>query len=93
MFSPSAAPRWKSTTSFLRLGMGVAAMARRRNPGSVLMPIIATPPFFRNARRETVIVFSLPRFRSTALEFRRAEHQSRDHVFVHFRNRVIQTGL
>ena len=41
-----------------RSGPAVAATARCRNAGSVLMPIMATPPLFRNARRETAMVFS-----------------------------------
>src|ERR1019366_8136868 len=57
MFSPSAAPRWKSTMSFFLFGMGVAATARCKNAGIVLMPIIATPPLFRKTRRETFIFF------------------------------------
>src|SRR5690349_1579782 len=67
-------------------------MARRRNPGNVLMPIMATPPFLRNARRETAIVISLVD-RSAALKFRSAEHQSRDHAFVDMGNRVVKAGL
>ena len=39
--------------------MGVAATARCRNAGIVLMPIMATPPLFRKMRRETFIVVLL----------------------------------
>ena len=46
----------KTTISFFLLGMGVAATARCRNAGIVLMPIMATPPLFRKMRRETFIV-------------------------------------
>src|ERR1700676_4270809 len=64
MFNPSAAPRWKSTTSFLPPGPVVAATARCKNAGRVLMPIMAMPPPFRNARRETAMVFSFVFHRS-----------------------------
>jgi hypothetical protein len=37
-------------------GMGVAATARCRKAGIVLMPIIATPPLFRKTRLDTFIV-------------------------------------
>jgi hypothetical protein len=39
--------------------MGVAATARCRNAGMVLMPIMATPPLFRKMRRETFMVVLL----------------------------------
>src|ERR1700674_192755 len=60
MFNPSAAPRWKTTINFFLFGMGVAATARCRNAGIVLMPIMATPPLFRKMRRETFIAVLLP---------------------------------
>jgi hypothetical protein len=41
------------------LDVGVAAMARCKNVGSVLIPIIAMPPLFKNSRRETLIVVVL----------------------------------
>ena len=59
MFNPSAAPRWKTTISFFLFGIGVAATARCRNAGIVLMPIMATPPLFRKMRRETFMVVLL----------------------------------
>jgi hypothetical protein len=46
--------------SFFLFGMGVAATARCKNAGIVLIPIMATPPLFRNTRRETFIKISLP---------------------------------
>src|ERR1700676_1905189 len=53
MLSPSAAPRWNSTTNcFLPVVEGVAAMARCRNAGIALNPTIAIPPCFRKYRRE-----------------------------------------
>src|ERR1700730_18501748 len=63
MFNPLAAPRWKTTISFFLFGIGVAATARCRNAGIVLMPIMATPPLFRKIRRETfIVVLLLPRW-------------------------------
>src|SRR5579864_5058024 len=67
MFRPSAAPRWKSTISFFLLGMGVAATARCRNAGMVLMPIMATPPLFTNTRLETFMAYSLADFISVSV--------------------------
>src|SRR5580700_4838104 len=53
MLSPSAAPRWNSTTNcFLPAVEGVAAIARCRNAGIALNPTIAIPPCFRKYRRE-----------------------------------------
>ena len=49
----------RATISFFLFGMGVAATARWRNAGIVLMPIMATPPLFRKMRRETFIVVLL----------------------------------
>ena len=46
-------------------GIGVAATARCRKAGMVLMPIMATPPLFRKMRRETFMVVLLREPKST----------------------------
>src|SRR5216684_2126160 len=101
MFKPSAAPRWKSTTSCFLFDTGVAAMARRKNAGIVLKPTMATPPLFRNIRRETFIVVLLPVLpRASArsnthsllapLEFRRAQNQTSHHTYIDLFHGIIQ---
>ena len=58
MFRPSAAPRWKSTTSrFLPAAVSAAKAARRRNPGTAVVATMARAPFFRNTRRVMLISF------------------------------------
>src|SRR5438552_318846 len=79
MFSPSAAPLWKSTTKIFRPPLGVAATARVRKEGSALKPSIASPPCFKKNRRvESIVNYSL-----TPLELGRAERQACYHARVH----------
>src|SRR2546428_14034259 len=54
MFKPSAAPRWKSTTSCFLFGIGVAATARCKNAGMALRPTMAIPPCFKKYLRENL---------------------------------------
>jgi hypothetical protein len=53
MLSPSAAPRWKITTSRLLLALGLTAphAARVRKEGIAAVPTTAIAPLFINARR------------------------------------------
>src|SRR6516165_274250 len=81
MLSPSAAPRWKITTSRLPVVLDsvVPNAARVRNDGMAAVPTTAIAPPLRNVR--LVMLMTLPLFvaqqthPSSALKLRRSQQQ------------------
>src|SRR5689334_1514309 len=90
MLSPSAAPRWKITTSrLLRVPLSVAPNAARvRKLGIVAVPTTASALLRRKTRRVMDIETSLP-----SLELRRTKQQTLDHGSVGCVRSVIQLAL
>src|ERR1035437_8375807 len=86
MFSPSAAPRWKITTS-RRCGCAASAIiaARARNPGPAAMPTTLMAPPFKKTRRVIPIAYLL-----TPLKFRRAQNQSSHRALGYRLRRIVQ---
>ena len=60
MLRPSAAPRWKITTSRLLVVPGLTAphAARVRKDGIAAVPTIAIAPPFMNARRVMLMLYA-----------------------------------